>query len=63
MAFFLFGTSCIGIRLSLENNSELQIMFAMEFSTILSKEDMHRAYIKFMTQKKKGVEAERDFIC
>jgi hypothetical protein len=24
---------------------------------------MHRAYIKFMTQKKKGVEAERDFIC
>ena len=63
LAFFLFGTSCIGIRLSLENNSELQIMFAMEFSTILSKEDMHRAYIKFMTQKKKGVEAERDFIC
>jgi hypothetical protein len=38
-------------------------MFAMKFSTILSKEDMHRAYIKFMTQKKKGVEAERDLIC
>jgi hypothetical protein len=38
-------------------------MFAMEFSTNLSKKDMHRAYIKFMTQKKKGVEAERDFIC
>jgi hypothetical protein len=38
-------------------------MFSMVFSTILSKEDMHRAYIKFMTQKKKGVEAERDLIC
>jgi hypothetical protein len=25
----------------------------------LSKKDMRRAYIKFMTQKKKGVEAER----
>jgi hypothetical protein len=33
-------------------------MFSMEFSTILSKKDMHRAYIKFMTQKKKGVEVE-----
>ncbi len=59
----MFDTSCIGIRISLENNNELQIMFAMEFSTILSKKDMHRVYIKFMTQKKKGVEAERDFIC
>jgi hypothetical protein len=38
-------------------------MFAMEFYNNLSKKDMHRAYIKFMTQKKKGVEAERDFIC
>ncbi len=38
-------------------------MFSMEFSTILSKKDMHRAYIKFMTQKKKGVETERVFIC
>jgi hypothetical protein len=34
-------------------------MFVMEFSTNLSKKDMRRAYIKFMTQKKKGVEAER----
>jgi hypothetical protein len=38
-------------------------MFAMEFSTNLFRKDMHRAYIKFMTQKKKGVEAERDLIC
>jgi hypothetical protein len=38
-------------------------MFAMEFSTDLSKKDMHMDYIKFMTRKKKGVEAERDFIC
>ncbi len=35
----------------------------MEFSIILSKKDMLRAYIKFMTQIKKGVEAERVFIC
>jgi hypothetical protein len=35
----------------------------MEFSTVLSKKDMHRAYIKFMTQKKKGMEAEGVFIC
>ncbi len=63
LAFFLLGTSCIGIRQSLENSTELQVMFSMVFSTILSKKDMHRAYIKFMTQKKKGVEAERDFIC
>jgi hypothetical protein len=35
----------------------------MELSTILSKKDMHRAYIKFMAQKKKGAEAERVFIC
>ncbi len=38
-------------------------MFSMEFSTILSKKDMHKAYIKLMTQRKKGVEAERVFIC
>jgi hypothetical protein len=33
-------------------------MFSKEFSTILSKKDMHKAYIKLMTQRKKGVEAE-----
>jgi hypothetical protein len=37
-------------------------MFAMEFSTNLSKKDMHRAYIKCMTEKEKSVEGERDFI-
>jgi hypothetical protein len=38
-------------------------MFVMDFSTNLSKKEMHRAHIKFMAQKKKGVEVERDFIC
>ncbi len=38
-------------------------MFSMEFLTILSKKDMQKAYIKLMTQRKKGVEAERVFIC
>jgi hypothetical protein len=38
-------------------------MFAMELSTNLSRKDMQMAYIKFITQKKEGVKAERDFIC
>jgi hypothetical protein len=38
-------------------------MFAMEFSTNLSREYMQSAYIKFMTKKKEGVKAERDLIC
>jgi hypothetical protein len=29
-------------------------MFAMEFSTNLSKKDMHRAYIKFINPEKEG---------